>query len=376
MMIGKPTRAEPTYRVLLVTGVLLPVGAIAPHAAHAQLQPEPTAVVTLYATGLNNPRGLKFGPDGDLYVAEGGIGGETPPPDDPDCVVVPPVGPYTGSTDGARISKIDAFGNRTTVVDGLPSSQTSPALGSFVSGVADVAFVDDTLYAILAGAGCSHGVPEVPNSIIRVESDGRWEVIADLGAFQRANPVANPEEADFEPDGTWYSMLAVLGDLYAVEPNHGEIVKVTPEGDISRVVDISASLGHVVPTALAYHGNFFVGNLGVFPQDEGSSTVWKVTPSGEITKRAGGFNMVLGLAIDDRNRMYVLETSAAPAPTGGTGRIVRVDPNGKDREVIADDLFLPTGMTLGPDGNLYISHIGFGTPPIGLGQILKIEPTD
>ena len=31
-----------------------------------------TATVEIYATGFNNPRGLKFGPDGALYVAEGG----------------------------------------------------------------------------------------------------------------------------------------------------------------------------------------------------------------------------------------------------------------------------------------------------------------
>ena len=30
--------------------------------------------VSVYATGLDNPRGLKFGPDGYLYVAEGGRG--------------------------------------------------------------------------------------------------------------------------------------------------------------------------------------------------------------------------------------------------------------------------------------------------------------
>ena len=32
--------------------------------------------VSVFATGLDNPRGLTFGPDGDVYVAEGGTGGK------------------------------------------------------------------------------------------------------------------------------------------------------------------------------------------------------------------------------------------------------------------------------------------------------------
>jgi hypothetical protein len=35
-------------------------------------------------------------------------------------------------------------------------------------------------------------------------------------------------------------------------------------------------------------------------------------------------------------------------------------------------LSLPTAMTFGPDGNLYVSNWGFGPPPVGAGQILKI----
>jgi hypothetical protein len=33
-----------------------------------------------------------------------------------------------------------------------------------------------------------------------------WSMLANPSAFQAAHPVANPDLADFEPDGTWYSM--------------------------------------------------------------------------------------------------------------------------------------------------------------------------
>jgi hypothetical protein len=331
----------------------------------------PTPVITTYATGFNNPRGLKFGPDGMLYVAEGGTGGGNSTVGQ--CEQVPaPVGPYSGAATGGRISRVDSNGVRTTVTDQFPSSQTSENL---VSGVADVAFIGDTLYAITAGSGCSHGVPNTDNGIFRVGGDGSITLVADLSAFQKAHPVAHPEADDFEPDGTWYSMVAVRGSLYAVEPNHGELDRITTGGAISRVADISASQGHIVPTSVAYHGVFYVGNLNTFPITPGASKILQITPGGSVSTVATGLTMITGVAFDSRGRMYVLEnTVTAGFPTPGEGEIVRI--TGGKKEVIVSGLALPTAMTFGPDGALYVSNLGFGPPPIGLGEVLRIRLGD
>src|SRR3954468_1467862 len=67
---------------------------------------------TVYATGFLFPRGLTFGNDGTLYVAEAGSGGSASTVGQ--CPQEYLLGPYTNGPTG-RISKVDRNGNRTTL---------------------------------------------------------------------------------------------------------------------------------------------------------------------------------------------------------------------------------------------------------------------
>jgi len=329
----------------------------------------------ILVTGLNDPRGLKFGPDGNLYVAEAGVGGTNL---STTCAqVVPPVGPYTGSDTGSRISMIDRNGIRTTVADKLPSSTTAPTGGSAIQGVADVQFIGNTLYGVLAGAGCSHGVPDIPNGIVKVNHDGTWKMVANCSEYLMTHPVSQIDPDDFEPDGTPYSMTSVGNDLYITQPNQQEIDKIDPQtGHISRIVDISTlhpgTGGRWIgPTSMVYHnGDFYFGTLTPFPTVAGAASVYKLSANGSYSVFASGFTAILGIAFDSDNRLYVLESIGIDSGTPGLGKIVRLDANGTV-ETIASGLNFPSAMTFGPDGSLYVSDWGIGPP--GMGQIIKVS---
>jgi hypothetical protein len=136
---------------------------------------------------------------------------------------------------------------------------------------------------------------------------------------------------------------------------------------------VSAKFGHVVPTAIARHGVFYLGNLGTFGPGDGTTRnehVFQLNPNGRIRVRASGLEQVLGLAFV-RGKLYALESSTTPGgPTPGTGAIVRIR-HGAPAETIASGLVFPTGMTAGPDGALYVSEQGFGFPA-GQGRVIRV----
>ncbi len=340
--------------------------------------------VSVVATGLNDPRGLAFSPGGELYVAEAGTGGSGSTAGLCDQVQ-PPVGPILGGTT-ARVLRVGAGGTLTVVAQGLPSAEASPLIGGDRQGAASVSFIGNRLFALIAGGGCSHGhaAASANNGILSI-GDGEVSMVADLSEWLLANPGAKgaeqPRNPDYEPDGTWYSMLFEEGKLFAVEPNHGLLVSADPyRGGIELINDLFATFGdHTYTTLARDRGSLYVGTLGriafvpgVFPPVPDfvrsfEAGIYRISANGAASRIADGLHAVLGLAFDKHHRLYVLQS---PIFVPGTGSLVRLDEGGH-AETILSGLNFPSSLVRGPDDAFYISACGYHCGS-GKGGILRV----
>jgi hypothetical protein len=353
----------------LLAGSLVLAALTAPAAAEAT-RPSEAGEVTEFAGGLTNPRHARFGPDGLLYVAEAGVGGDQP------ATTCPPVdnqytqdGPYLAGFSG-RISRIRPNGSRETVADHLPSTHDGFGDGF---GPSDIAWIGGRMYAVIEGGGCSRGLPDDPAGIVRINRDGSYRYVADISAFVRANPVENEPLCgplgDCEPDGVPHSLLAVGDSLYVVETNHNSVLRVNPRsGRVTRLYDLSVQ--DPIPIILARRGRaFYLGGFAGLIQTFDRRL-------GPVSTFDEGYGAIVEMTFD-RRRLYLLETFAPGMLwSPDAGRVVRRDPDGS-RTVIAAGLNFPIGMARARGRRygeaLYISTVSYGQGPVeGRGRIVRI----
>ncbi|WP_290857357.1 ScyD/ScyE family protein [Hamadaea sp.] len=344
-------------RVLIASAVAL-AAAFAPTPALAA----PTTVVV---QGLNNPRGLAFGPDGALYVAEAGKGGAGP------CFPGPEGGEACFGTSGA-LARVKN-GALTRVITGLPS--VADPDGSGAIGPSDVSFLgigfltiglgaNPALRGQLPPAGKKLGTLNtfVPGPVTPAPTFKR---VADVSAYEAAH---NPDggEVDSNPE----SVVPGPGGLAVSDAGGNSLLGVSANGAIKTLAVFPDRDGfQAVPTGVAYYqGAYYVGQLTGFPFPKGAARIYKVVPGHQPQIVATGLTNLIDVAVTSNGTIYALEIAHEgllnPAPSG---RLLKIRP-GQSPVTVVGGLILPGGFAL-HDGYAYISNCGVCA---GGGQIVRV----
>jgi hypothetical protein len=332
------------------------------------------ASTEVIATALLNPRGLAFGPEGALYVAEAGRGGSGP------CTVSPENAEVCYGETGAitRIYPL-ALGNQTRIITGLPSiaSQQGATPGARAQGPQDIGFqgrgngwvtigfANDPAKRDDLGGSAVHLA-----SLLKFLPNGRYEYTTDAGIHEE---VENPDGGaiDTNPFG-----IAVLPSrtLYA-DAGANALNEVTKNGSTTLAVFPNLTVGalnvQAVPTSVVqWRDALYVGQLTGAPFPQGAANVYRVPSEGGTPEVfVTGFTNIIDLTVGPDDALYVLEIdNNGLATPGRSGAITRVDADGNKTPVISG-LTAPGGIAFGPDGNIYVTTV---TVSAGGGQVVRI----
>jgi DNA-binding beta-propeller fold protein YncE len=292
-------------KTTFVLGLLL-VTAASPAPLAAQ------SVPTRLATGLEGASGSTVGPDGALYVTEGAAG---------------------------RISRVDPQdGQVTTFASGLPRS----IIG--FGGPTDIAFIGNTAYVIVTLVGPQFGGSDI-SGVYRVDGPASFTVIADIGAFARANP---PDTPFGGIEGLQYAIEPYFGGFLVTDGHHNRVLRVALNGRVSEFM----TFGNIVPTGLELLGPIvLMGQAGPLPHlpENGKIVAFGPRSSRAITLGSGA-PLIVDVEFGPSLRLYGLSQGhfTPGNPEGSpadpvTGALVELKGDGR-LHVVVDKLNQPTSL--------------------------------
>jgi sugar lactone lactonase YvrE len=354
--------------------------------------------VQVVAGGLNQPRKLVIGPDGNLLVTEAGTNN------------VP-----AGCTDGTQaacanpsgaIARVTPSGQVSTVVANLPSVNGGPTAGPGAGGPSGITIVngqiqfltqntnlDQTTGAQTYGPG---GV--LLGSLLSAPLAGgtpTQEIY--LGTYEAQN---NPDHGAGGPPGE----LPIDSDPYGVTPYNGGLaiadaaandVLLFKHGTLSTLAVLPPVTetgvpfqAQAVPTSVAVgpDGALYIGELGGAPNNMGAASVYRYA-NGQLTQYQSGFTMIGDIAFDQAGRLLVLEMDQAgfadtmPGGLPTPGALIRVNADGTRTILASAGLEFPGGIAVAADGSIYATNWsvlqGSGDPnlPPGVnigGEVVRI----
>ncbi|MDZ8067695.1 MAG: ScyD/ScyE family protein [Nostoc sp. DedQUE08] len=362
------------------------------------------ASFSVIADGLYNAGGLSFGPDGDLYVTEAGIGGSG------GCV--PPASGQGDSlcygTSGA-VTKIEN-GKTERILTGLPSIALPDGTGA--GGPRNIQFDATGKPYVLIGYGANPtfrdrnlGDTDLGKIIAPDFKTNSWTSVADLANYELAN---NPDGGDvgsnplgFVIDGNKLVVAdAGANDLLSVNTSGSNLQALTtfpqdiltnpvfppsdtPSNEPAQVPSQGEAVRgpsqfatQPVPSGVAKgpDGAYYISQFTGFPFPESGAKIYRVGADGKSSVFADGFTQLTDLQFDPAGNLYALQYANQSAWKGDfDGSVIKIAPDGTRTTLLSGNgLESPSALTIAADGAVYVTNRG-DRP--GFGQVLKIENT-
>lgn len=320
-----------------------------------------TPGITIIMNGLDSPRGLAFGPDGALYVAEAGTAAVTGA-----CV---PVFRGQNCFSGSGAVTRWKHGRQSRVASGLPSAY-NPATRDII-GPHDIGFIGRGNASVVIGWGANPadraglGVDgKAFGHLIQLSAGGRWKPIADISAVEATD---NP--AGGNTDSNPYGVLVTKRGWFVTDAGGNTLLTIARKGQrTARLVTTFAATpapppflsSEAVPTAVQRgpDGALYVSKLTGAPFLPGAASILRLAGGAAPEVFLGGFKTIIDFAFARDGGVYVLEYDTNPGFFfGGPGRLTHVSPDGT-RAVLTSALTRPTSVAEGPDGAVYVSNRG------------------